>query len=247
MRLPKKITPDRIRESIVQIFITSEIPPAPLVGYVYEVLSEMGFAYSNKPPRQPRDQASTANPNLVDLLITQHLYFNEEIKIQLHENGSLIFNCFNSYIGWEKYQGYIQKIVNNLYSKKIVQGFHRVGIRYISEFPNTDIFENLNFTIALSGLNKPINKGKFRMEWIDAPYRIVLNLVSNQQIQPIIEKGGTKVDFVSLTDIDVIHDLFRTISVSEVFKIIDEVHLKEKEIFFGLLKQEFLETLKPIY
>ena len=246
MRLPKKITPDRIRESIVQVFIQSRIPFDPLVGYLFRILEEMGFAYTNKPLKKPSNLVPGNPPKVLEFnFAPQHLFFNEQVKIQLTD-GSLIFNCLEQYIGWSNYGEIIRKVLDQLHSQGVISSFGRVGVRYISEFPNTDIFNQINFQFNLSALKKPLKSGNFRMMWVDDPHRIILNLGTNLNIQPIVDKSGTKGEHLSLIDVDVIRE-FETNSPLASFTVIEEVHLKQKEIFFNILKEEFLNTLNPEY
>ena len=248
MKLPKKITPDRIRDSIVQVFIKTEIPFEPLVGYLFGTLSEMGFAYSNELLKQPQKKTVTTQPNeIVVNLLPQHLYFNEEIKIQLHQSGSLIFNSVNKYIGWSKFASYIQSTLTKLVEQNVIQGYSRVGIRYISEFPNIDLLDKLNFSFNLQGLNQSLQNGSFRFEWNDSPHKIVVNLGMKLPIGVSTTVEGEKIDFISLIDIDVINMEVSITKNEELFAAIEAAHLKQKEIFFGLLREDFLESLNPDY
>jgi len=248
MKLPIKIEPDRIRDSIVQIFFKSEIPFEPLIGYFYEILSKAGFAYTNAPvkPQQKTQISGQANEFMVNIL-PQHLFFNEEIKIQLHQSGSIIFNCINKYIGWNKFFAYINDILLKLKNQNVIYGFQRIGIRYISEFPNIDLSDKLNFSYRLEGLNESLHNGNFRFEWNDDPYKIVVNLGIKLPILISTTVDNIKIDYISLIDIDVIQQGFNIVENEELCSVINSTHIKQKRIFFTLLKEEFLQTLNPIY
>lgn len=250
MRLPKKITPDRIRESIVQVFCVSEIPFEPMVGYLYGILGEMGFQYTNRPLRQQKGVSGTNQQeiNLGELIIVpQHFFFDEKVKIQWHQNGSLIFNCINEYIGWTEYFLFIKKVINRLTEQKIILGFGRIGIRYISEFPNIDIFDKLNLSFKMSGLNNAISNGNFRIEWQDSYHQIIANIGSKLPISSIIETSEGKAEYVSLIDLDIIVQKLEIVKNESLFELLDDIHTKQKEIFFGLLQDDFLATLNPEY
>lgn len=181
------------------------------------------------------------------VLVPQYFFYNELIRVQVHNDGSLIFNCLDTYPGWGVYFGQIKHLVNLLLEHQVVTSFHRIGFRYISEFPNTDILENTNFAVNLSNLDEPITSGSFRVEWMEEPYRIIINLATKLPIEPLVVRLEEKAKFTSLIDIDVIHQKINESNPEQLFLKIDEVHQKEKEQFFKLLKPEFLETLNPEY
>ncbi len=69
--------------------------------------------------------------------------------------------------------------------------------------------------------------------------------MTNRQVFP---PEYSKADFISIIDIDVIKD-FSPIESSKnvILNKIDNAHTIEKEIFFTLLKNDFLKTLNPEY
>ena len=73
MRVPVKITPDRIRDSIVQIFFQSSVPFDALIGVFYTTLLNSGWKYAGKAnqPLEPNKLVIefTANP--------QHFFIKE--------------------------------------------------------------------------------------------------------------------------------------------------------------------------
>lgn len=249
MPLPRKITPERIRDAIVQLYFETEIPFEPLIGYFYAFLSEAGFSYTNRPvrPKHFLQQGTQALPNTFDIaLVPQYFFSNEIIRFQVSD-GSLVFNCTDTYPGWRLYFEQIQSVIGLLLEKQVVGSFKRVGLRYISEFPNIDILEQTNFTVELSGLNETITSGNFRVEWTKAQYRFIVNLATKFPIQPLVVEVEGKASFTSLIDIDVIQEGFSTNETEVLFPIIDGIHQQQKEQFFGLLKPDFLESLNPEY
>jgi uncharacterized protein (TIGR04255 family) len=134
-----------------------------------------------------------------------------------------------------------------LTERNIILGFSRIGIRYISEFPNIDILDKIKLNFNMSGLNKPISNGNFRIEWQDSQHQIIANIGSKLPISSIIDTSERKPDFVSLIDIDIIiQDLEIEIN-DALFELLEVSHQKQKEIFFGLLDDDFLASLNPEY
>jgi uncharacterized protein (TIGR04255 family) len=250
MTLPKKITPERIREATVQLFFNATVPFEPLIGYFYAFLTEAGFTYTNRPlrPKHFLPQGTQSLPPTFEVLLaSQHFFFNEKIKVQLQSEGSLVFGCMTSYPGWSEYFEEIKRTVGILLEKKVVSNFHRVGIRYISEFPGVDILEKTNFIAGLNGLNNGFSSGTFRVEWQQDELTFVVNLASKLPIVPLVVELEEKPNYTSLIDIDVIWQGFEESDNKRLFEMIEHVHQKEKEQFFGLLKPDFLKTLNPEY
>lgn len=246
MKLPVKIHPDRIRDSIVQVFFTSKIPFEPSIGYFYSILIEKGFRYSNQPFPFPQNNLMQANELLVNLG-AQYFFFNDEVKIQFQNNKSVVFNCTNSYIGWAKYIKIISDTLASFQQANIIENYIRIGIRYISEFPDTDILEKINFKFDLKCCGNPLDTGLFRMEWTEQPYSIKLNLVSKAQILPLAVPNAETSKFISLIDVDIIQQGFQISSTSEFIDIVNKTHQKQKIVFFTLLNEDFLTTLNPVY
>jgi uncharacterized protein (TIGR04255 family) len=62
---------------------------------------------------------------------------------------------------------------------------------------------------------------------------------------PVIVKAVQKIG--SLLDSDTFFEAASGFSFTGLIELIDECHVREKEIFFSLLKQEFINTLHPEY
>lgn len=250
MPLPKKINPERIREAIVQVYFHAETPFEPLIGYIYSALSEFGYSYTNRPvtPKHFIQSGTQAIPNSFDIVVApQYFFFNDHIRVQVQENGSLTFNSMNNYPGWPTYSTHIKQVLGLLLEKKTVINFRRVGIRYISEFPNVDILKHVKLKVELEGLDVPMKSGNFRVEWVKDSFRFIVNLASKLPIPPLVVEINEKHLFTSLVDIDVICQNFEVAQPEKLFELIEQVHFHEKEQFYQLLKPEFLESLNPEY
>lgn len=250
MQLPKKINPQRIRDAVVQLYFHADVPFEPLIGYLYAALLEEGFSYTNRPirPRHFLQPGTQTLPDSFDIMVEpQYFFFNDHVRIKVESGGSLVFNCMDTYPGWSMYFEQIQRVVRLLLGKRSVRNFHRIGMRYISEFPNIDILENVNFKVELKGLEEPMVSGNFRVEWVKSPFRFVVNLASKLPITPLVVPLEGKARYTSLIDIDVIYQNFTEDDPDKLFLLIEQVHQQEKEQFYHLLKPDFLETLHPEY
>ncbi len=90
-------------------------------------------------------------------------------------------------------------------------------------------------------MNEPTN---IRTEITDSKIKKILQIANNAQIVV-----GTESELGSVIDIDCIHDMSEDSQrFFEIYNdLIEKAHREEKELFFSLLKDSFLETLNPVY
>ncbi len=248
MNFPKKISPDRIRDSIVEVKYASSIPFQVLIGFFYNSLDDT-YIYTNQPISSSQINPQISLSNEIAIFGGQNFFFTDKIKIQLQPN-SLIFNCINEYIGWDEYRLEIEKTLKQFFTLKDIEKYTRIGVRYVSEYPEMDIKNcvKFDFTFGLSEVKS--DTYLFRSEFIWDEHRVILNL---QHKAPVLK---TKVDKnkaeitsvpVSIIDIDVIADKLEINNLEKLMEYIDKVHQNEKEIFFKILKDDFLKSLKLEY
>lgn len=244
MKLPKKISPDRIRDSIVEVRYNPKVPFEVAIGVIYTALDN-SYSYTNRPIENiPVPKPNNTNELTLNLG-SYNLFYNEKIKIQLSP-GSFIFNCRNNnYIGWEMYLPEILKVLNQVSSVEIIENFTRIGIRYISDYEDFDLSKSVNFDFSFGMPEVKSTQYSFRTEFNSHGSRIIINLGNK------IPKKSIKTNkIVSVTSIDVdsIFDIPEKTHDLDIIKhFLNSAHKKEKEIFFKLLKPEFLKKLNPQY
>jgi len=242
MQVPVKITPDRIRDSIVQVFFQSSVPTEAFVGVFYQQLTNLGWKYANRP-----NEAVPSKGLMIEFAnSTQHFFLKEEVRFQLNNNHSVAFNCNNNYIGWKQYSVYIKEVLDNIFKSGIIISFVRIGIRYISEFPGIDILEKLKFRISVPNQEK-ISNSSYRLAFDDDDIVKTVNIASKIPARTSFIDQDAEIQFVSLLDIDVVKKTLSVADPEELWKELDDLHAMEKEIFFGLLDPDFLKSLSPQY
>ena len=246
MQLPKKINPDRVKDAIVEVKYYSEIPFEVLVGFIFKSLDDESFTYLNRPPALNIPQVSGKLATLS--LGNQYIFTTEKIKLQLQPN-SLIFNILgsSSYIGWQDYFPEIEKVLSQIAGNGIVKYYNRVGVRFISEYPDIDLKDCIKFNFTF-GLPKVDSKTySFKSEFELNQKRVILNL--NNRLPILRNKEEPDSNFISRIDIDIVKTEIEVADdkFSELLEVIDSAHEDEKYIFFNILKSEFLKTLNPEY
>jgi uncharacterized protein (TIGR04255 family) len=248
MKLPRKIYPDNLKDTIIEVRYTSKLPYQAIIGIFYSALIEK-YTFTNRPiEKQQVAQLRTLPEIPKEITLTLgsiNLFYNENIKIQLQPQ-SIIFNCFDKYIGWDDYKKEIQFVLDKIISTKSIDTFIRVGVRYITQYQETDLRNCVKFQFTFGMPEIKSNSYSFRTEFVMDEFRIILNLNNNILSLKQRRDIDTTVTPISIIDIDV----FQAIPVSDqsdIFSYIEKTHLREKELFFNLLQEDFLNSLKPEY
>lgn len=249
MQLPKRIYPDNIREAVIEIKYISALPFEVLVGIFFNAFDN-SFTYTNRPINQPAINPGIQahlGEEITIKLGTSNLFYNEKISIQVSPN-TFVFNCLNQYIGWTDYKPEIEKALKLLMATNHIQQCTRVGLRYISQYSETDLKDSIkfNFTFGLPDIQSETSA--FRSEFPYHGTKVILNL--NNNVPFIKQQLSTKqVELIqtSIIDIDVIADKLQIKSLEKLMDVIEDNHTKEKEIFFGMLNEDYLKSLNPQY
>ena len=117
----------------------------------------------------------------------------------------------------------------------------RLGVRYINFFKDVDVFGKLKVGIEFNGKSMVGSKNNLRTEVIEGNYTNAIHIANNASVA----SQGKNLNG-SIIDIDIVNDSVSTL-MGNLFELIQEAHIKEKIVFFNLLKEEFIETLKPEY
>ncbi len=246
MKLPIKITPDRLKDTIVELKYFSILPFEIIIGFVYSSLDETyAYTFPQLSNSNPDDNMVLSN-NINIKLGGKHLFYTENISIELRP-GSFIFNCIDEYMGWDGYFDIIKKTITQINKIKEIEYYNRIGIRYISEYFQESLLNicNINFSLGIEGT--VIDTFSFNTNFVDSDFKINMNLWNNiNKYVPTVNAGSQK-STISIIDIDVIIEDLKMANSEDLFQIINKGHLKLKELFFSTLKSDYLEKLNPEY
>ena len=239
MKTPKKLTPDPLVDSIVEIRIRSQHSFIPFVGTLFSLFREKFelAEYSST------DSSITVTPQENGFLINNDnkspFLINDEAKIQLSESR-LVFNCNGSYIGWQRFSSLIYEVLEVAFTNEIILDVNRVELRFINQFEGINVFSVLN-------------KERFHREYGTHPLDYSFQYVDNDGQRIIIKLNGSIIDVknginISVVDISAIRDNFEEKTFGNVKDIVESLHKAEKEVFFGLIEENFMrEHFNPTY
>jgi uncharacterized protein (TIGR04255 family) len=235
-----KITPDYLRDTIVEIRYQGALPFSLLRGIFYQELSEDYRLLSNLQPigtiqLGPQQQVQLSNLEVLD-------FASGDIKFQLAD-GRIVFNSLGDYPGWKKYFPKIQAVLSHLIGTGQINRFQRVGIRYISEFPDMEILPKIKVRLEAGFTDAQPFNTTIRSEYHIDGRRAVVNIANNVKKQtPEAQEG-----IFSIIDIDVIGQTSEGTEEDRLFAEIDHLHTIEKQIFQHLLEPSFLQELDAEY
>lgn len=239
-RLPVRIHPCPILDSVLEIRYVSTEDWSVLPGLLYSRVRERyAGKQKNLPLSQVPHEIRRAAPELVYKPLVQ--FENTEFLIQLGPRVVALLVQPGRYPGWSRLRSEMEWLMGILKEANFIHEAERLGLRYV-DFFEIDIFEQLVLEVAVNGE---------RISGTEMSFTQVLHkdsLTCRIEIHncAFIEKEA-KIIKGSLVDLDVWlgpedFELF-----DEGLVQFDKAHLLNKQIFFGLLKEEFLLTLSPEY
>jgi uncharacterized protein (TIGR04255 family) len=234
MDLPKRIHPNPIIDVSAEIRFTTEIHPTAVFGIIYKELKNEFPKVENLPILQIPEHLRSIDPNFK--FKPHYKIFNDSIVIQIGPDVISI-SSFPRYSGWIMFSETIFHLLNKLNRTNIINEVLRLGIRYINFF-ETDIFNKLKIAVSLDGQIIEYRNTVFRSEFVNGLFSTTLQVANNVTHS---DKLGSVIDIDSALSSD-LENFFDRMKIH-----IHEGHRVEKDLFFSLLKADFLETLHPEY
>lgn len=243
MNIPRKISPDNLKDTLVQVIFNSGVSPELILGSFNHLFSDL-YSFKTTSPKK-RDLKITGTEGIIFEPIEKGFFLDKSERIKLDISGNaIVFNTYQGYILWENYFPVIEETIVKLFSFGIIKEVTRIGIRYISQFDNVNLFDSLNLNLSLNIPNSSLESTQLRTELNENDFKIILTLINKiNQIQGQHVSGLN----ASIIDIDVIQLPNALLDSNSTLAAINSGHIKQKETFFSLLKPEFLASLNPEY
>ena len=181
------------------------------------------------------DEKSTEN--------TTSFYHNSQIKIKV-EDTVISLNCNGKYPGWDIVYKYIKEV---LYKVQSIDGnikFPIAEVDYMSAFLDVQIFQKLENEVNL--INIP-NFDNMKLEF-ECEFQGLDLSAERAKVHTIIQNNVpvNKDHKASIFNIKVTHrNKERTTEV--LLQDIPILHKAEKDLFFNLISEDYINEWKPIY
>lgn len=240
MTLPKQISPCPINQAVVEIRFNSSLPPDAIFGVVFNKLKDSYKVADRLPILQLPEAVRNEDSNL--LFQPHYKLLKDYYILQIGPKVLSLSIIDQNYTTWESYYSEIQEVFEKINEIGFISEVLRVGLRYINLFID-DIWENININVKI--INDEIHSNEIFVRTVLDKGNYKVNLQTGNQLK--LEDNKQVVGRASVIDIDTFIQGEKIEFFENMNSILEESHSVEKEIFFGLLKDDFLKSLNPEY
>lgn len=238
--LPTSIHPDPILEAIFEVRFVPQVPPETVVGLVLAAVRDELPEMTALPFAQIPDVVRMQDPNL--MYNATHIFRRDKFLLKAGPKV-LTFSSLQPYPGWQTWWTRISELSERLAAQGIIEIAERVGLRYVNFF-QSPILEHLNLDVHLIGQDVDQYSSLLKFELPDSGLIKTLQISNRINLQVDNQQRHG-----SIIDIDCLNAI--NLPAPSFFANIDNIaahsHNKAKELFFGLLKPEFLRGFHPEY
>lgn len=237
-KLPSHITPCPILEAVMEIRFVTGHDWALLPGLLFTLIREHYPIMEKLPIASMPEDILRNDPGFT--YAPRMRFIGEKFVVQF---GPRVVSLLTKgeYPGWNRVESELLWLLERLQSAGFIHEGERLGMRYIDFFEG-DIFSRLVLDVRSNGQSVSGVEMNFATVFRrgDLTARLVLN---NGALVTL----GSKVASGSILDLDVWLDASGFDVFGNALERFEEAHRCNKEIFFGLLKTDFLDSLAPEY
>ena len=236
MNLPILLEKTPLIDCIIEVRFDTNIVSSAVFGVIYnQIRADYPGTVVNLPIAQLPEAIRMNDPNLK----YKPLYRIEGEKTII-QIGSDVINLSSKmpYIGWTEFSRIAINVLNNAFASGAVGRITRLGHRYIN-FIDHDVTTELALSFNLDKVN-PANLKSFNIRTTISNGDFINSLTFANDGQYQGRPG-------SLIDIDTSREYFDDYFKGNIENELSKAHMSEKELFFSLLKEPLLESLKPVY
>jgi uncharacterized protein (TIGR04255 family) len=237
-RVPVRIDPHMLLETLVEVHYSTRVPAEVAFGDFYRALVP-DFEYIRPGPESSAIWAMQIQG--------EPIFLGLDVVVRLRD-GHIAINCVGDkqkeYLGWSRYREVITEVLKRLHDTEQILGYSGISVRYVNSLPWGPMNEQLAIQLPpdLPGELVPQHT-HFRVN-LRHPDNFIVNLALGDSHRVPGHQGRRSVFDVEVrwqSPSDPLTDL------SPLLNHLDRAHQLEKDVFFGLLKQEFVDTLQPLY
>ncbi len=238
--IPKKLGICPIEESVFEIRFSTDFPSDAVFGIIFSSVKEFFSknALQQLPIQQIPEQIRMQDPNLKYQAV--HKLVKDNLSLSIGPR-TIIFGNNREYIGWTNWSAFFNSILDEIENTEILSNVERIGLRYINIF-NKNILRNTKIELCLNETQLLDETSNLRTELMDSGFIKILqignsvNIVSNN-----IQKKG------SIIDIDCIYNFKNEKFFDSYSELVNIAHNMEKDLFFNLLNDDFIDEMEPLY
>ena len=238
-RLPVRISPCPIVEAVFEARFVSSDTWATLPGLLFGHIRERYREQVDLPLQQLPEQIRTQDPALTHLPLLQ--FKGSTFIVQLGPRVISLVTRPRQYPGWPAIREELGWLLPRLQAAGFVREPERIGVRYI-DFFGGDIFPNLCIGVQIDG--QPLQDSRTDLTTVLRFGPVSARLqVTNGAI--VAGEAGPQVG--SVIDLDAWVGPAEADLFGRGLEQFGELHTVVKNVFFGLLKPDYLNQLNPVY
>lgn len=238
--IPKKLSKPSINEAILEFrFETNiriELLKVELYNFMLFVVGNDEKKIQKLPETQIPEQVLESDDRLKYRPLYRCVNKNFVMAVGIH---TLSFSVFNPYPGWAEWKKEYISAAQRFLNSNFISGIARVGLRYIDFFKG-DVIDSLNLNLEIN--NQKIRNGTF----FDCSFFVDYNIYKcNIRINntDFMQQNN---DHITVVDIDnfKLDGLEKLNILSNFETFIDDMHLRNKEVFFSILSDKLIKEME---
>lgn len=245
-KLPIKLKKEPLCDAVFEVRFSITTPAASILPGIFYSKLEGKKTIERLPAAELPQQIRDRDPNLQYAPVMRIRW--EEFIILISDRSSAMA-CSMPYPGWEKFKKAIIKMVGIIAEVSFIESIQRYSMKYVDLIQVKDIGEqiasvDLNLKLGDHKLEK--ESFQFRIEIVDGEFINAVQIVSAGIIETIekVRKEGLIIDIDTIRKVD---NLDIKLFLSELPERSEDIHLRNKIMFFKCLSPTALENLEPVY
>lgn len=236
MKVPISITPNPLFTTTIEIRFLTNINRLELFRKMNDVFSrDFPILEEGKIPFELKEQEEQFR------YAADYIFKNDDYSLSF-STKSISFEHISEYKYWPTYSKFINESLNKIFELNFIEQIERCGVRYGSILDGLHNPKNiLNNIPKLEINNLESNFVGFQSLYKTEYSTLYLQISANAKlIKNGVVRTGLYIDIDSSTN-------KRLMPNKEIYTTLDILHRDQKELFFSLLKDDFVETLNPKY
>lgn len=232
-RIPIRITPDRLTNTVVAISIEDKFSTSYLEGKIVS-------AYNRRHPELPLEKLKL---NISQQNGEEQFFYANRLFRVIFKRGLIAFNIVSGYPGWNTYRSWITDFLED---DELI--LNKIMLQYISEYKDIALFspEVIDGTINFNHVQD--------FAGTELQYRCHVHDFDNDRI--IL--GDATVKLTNAAIIQGVDGIFSRIDIridsapfngskDDFYRMMDKLHHHEKVLFYSMLSEHFVNSLNPVY
>jgi len=241
-QLPVRLKEDAILEALIDIRFQSEDLPEVVLGRLSDNDMWRGYKRVRNPVADIPAPIRDGDANLKYTPVFEYVSPDGQVIFKFNHN-MISFHNTRKYYGWAEFSSHVFSLLEVLFQRLDGVIVNRLGLRYIN------CLDDRHFIHSVNDLNIDVLvKGQalasdFNVNYLDQAHDDCNAMV--RVASPNFIDGKLPSNSLAFFDIDVFSKRGKVFkNKKDCVDWIEKGHLKEKEVFFGLLPKDVIEKLR---